>query len=64
MATKKHPMTSSMLDMFNTEGYYNSIKVMLKMMGNSSIRKRMMNVQNTFGKYDDYLGYGIFSYRK
>jgi ubiquinone/menaquinone biosynthesis C-methylase UbiE len=64
MATKKHPMTSSMLDMFNTEGFYNSIKVMLKMMGNSSIRKRMMNVQNTFGKYDDYLGYGIFSYRK
>jgi ubiquinone/menaquinone biosynthesis C-methylase UbiE len=64
MATKKHPMTSSMLDMFNTEGYYNSIKVMLKMMGNSSIRKRMMNVQNTFGKYDDYLGYGIFNYRK
>jgi ubiquinone/menaquinone biosynthesis C-methylase UbiE len=62
--TKKHPMTSSMLDMFKTEGFYNSIKVMLKMMGNSSIRKRMMNVQNTFGKYDDYLGYGIFNYRK
>jgi len=64
MATKKHPMTSSMLDMFETEGFYNSIKVLLKMMGNSSIRTRMMNVQNTFGKYDDYLGYGIFSYRK
>ena len=64
LATKKHPMTSSMLDMFETEGFYNSTKVMLKMMGNSSIRKRMMDVQNTFGKYDDYLGYGVFSYRK
>lgn len=64
LATKKGPMTSSMLDMFATEGLINSIKIMLKMMGNSSIRKRMMNVQNTFGKYDDYLGYGIFSYRK
>jgi len=64
IATKKHPMTSSMLDMFETEGLYNSIKVMFKMMGNSSIRTRMMNVQNTFGKYDDYLGYGIFNYRK
>lgn len=64
LATKKHPMTSSMLAMFATEGFFNSMKVMLKMMGNSSIRKRMMNVQKTFGKYNDHIGYGIFSYKK
>jgi ubiquinone/menaquinone biosynthesis C-methylase UbiE len=64
LATKKGPMTSSMLEMFETEGVINSIKIMLKMMGNSNTRKRMMNVQNTFGKYSDYLGYGIFAYRK
>jgi ubiquinone/menaquinone biosynthesis C-methylase UbiE len=64
LATKKYPMTSSMLEMFATEGFANSLKVMLKMLGNSSIRTRMMNVQKTFGKYNDYLGYGIFSYQK
>jgi ubiquinone/menaquinone biosynthesis C-methylase UbiE len=64
LATKKHPMTSGMLDLFATEGFYNSMKVMFKMMRNSSIRKRMMNVQNTFGKYNNYIGYGIFGYRK
>jgi ubiquinone/menaquinone biosynthesis C-methylase UbiE len=64
IAIKKHPMTSSILDIFEAEGFTNSMKVMLKMIGNSSIRGRMMDAQNTFGKYNDYLGYGIFSYGK
>jgi ubiquinone/menaquinone biosynthesis C-methylase UbiE len=64
LSTKRHPMTSRISEMFDTEGFYNSLKIICKMIGNSHLRKRMMNVQNTFGKYSDYLGYGIFGYRK
>ena len=64
MATSKYPMTSGVLKMFESEGFYIAIKIMLKMLGNSQMRKRMMSVQNTFRKNNDYLGYGIFGYRK
>ena len=62
--TFKHPMKSSMLEMFATEGISNSLKIIFKMIGNSENRQRMMNVQNTFSKYNDYLGYGIYAYEK
>lgn len=62
--TIKHPMTSSMIEMFETEGIYNSLKIILKMLINTPIRTRMMNVQKYFGKYNDYLGYGIFCFQK
>jgi ubiquinone/menaquinone biosynthesis C-methylase UbiE len=64
ITTKIHPMTSSIFEMFETEGFINAMKVIFKMIGNASIRERMMNAQNTFGKYNDYLGYGVFSFRK
>jgi hypothetical protein len=51
--------------MFESEGISNAIKIMLKMIGNTSIRERMMTVQYAFGKYsNDYLGFGLFSYQK
>ena len=64
ITTKKHPMTSSILEMFESEGYTNSMKIMFKMISSSSIRERMMNAQNAFGKHNGYLGYGVFSYVK
>lgn len=62
--TIKNPMTSGILQMLKTEGVLNFIKIMIKMMTNSKNRKRMMDVQNTFDKYDDFLGYGIFCLKK
>jgi len=62
--TIKNPMTSGMMQMMKTEGVITFIKIMFKMITNSKNRKRMMAVQNTFGKYNDYIGYGIYCYRK
>lgn len=62
--TKKNPMTSGMMDMMKTEGFANFTQIVFKMIFNSRIRKRMMDVQRTFSKYNDYLGYGIYCYRK
>ena len=57
-------MTSGMLKMIKTEGLTNFIKIIVKMVSQSNNRKRMMEVQKTFGKYNDYLGYGLFSLKK
>ena len=57
-------MQGGMLQMIKIEGLVNFFKIMIKMMVNSSNRKRMMNVQMTFDKYNDYLGYGLFSFMK
>lgn len=62
--TLRYPMTSGMMKMVHTEGFWNFLKIMKRMMTHSSIRKRMMTVQNTFGKYDEYLGYGIYCFQK
>jgi ubiquinone/menaquinone biosynthesis C-methylase UbiE len=64
LSTKKYPMTSSMWGMFEAEGLVNSTKVLYRMMRNQSVRKRMMTVQETFGKHHNYLGYAVSSYRK
>lgn len=63
-ATIKNPMVGGMLKMIKTEGFLNFIKIMKKMMANPVDRKRMMDVQKTFSKYNDYLGYGLFSFKK
>lgn len=62
--TIKNPMVGGMLKMIKTEGILNFVKIMQKMMRNSVDRKRMMDVQKTFDKYNDYLGYGLFSFKK
>ena len=62
--TIKNPMPSGMLKMAKTEGFLNFLNIMFKMMTNNKNRKRMMDVQNTFEKYDDYLGYGIYVLKK
>lgn len=62
--TIKNPMPSGMIEMLKTEGLFNFFKIMFKMTANSSYRKKMMDVQNTFKKYNDYIGYGIFCFKK
>lgn len=62
--TSKYQMDSGMLKLLQSEGLINFFRVMLKVMRNPPARKRMMNVQKTFRKYQDYLGYGIYSYQK
>ena len=62
--TIKNPIVGGMLKMVKTEGILNFVKIMQKMMKNSENRKRMMDVQKTFDKYNDYLGYGLFSFKK
>jgi ubiquinone/menaquinone biosynthesis C-methylase UbiE len=62
--TIKNPMTSGMLRMLKTEGVFNFVNILIKMMFNSINRKRMMDVQKTFNKYNDYVGYGIFCFNK
>ncbi len=56
----KYPMTSGMFQMLKAEGIMNFIHIMKKMIENRSNRKRMMGVQKTFKKYEDFLGYGIY----
>jgi ubiquinone/menaquinone biosynthesis C-methylase UbiE len=58
--TIKNPMTSGMFQMIKIEGLINFISIMFKMITQSKTRKRMLEVQKTFGKYDDYIGYGLF----
>lgn len=62
--TYKYPMPAGMIKLMKTEGLVNFIGIMLKMMGNKKNRKRMMNVQKTFSKYNDYFGYGLFCFKK
>ena len=64
VATREYPMDSGMFQMLESEGVANSLRIMAKMLGNSQARTRMMTVQKTFHKYSDYLGYGLFCYRK
>jgi ubiquinone/menaquinone biosynthesis C-methylase UbiE len=58
--TITNPMTSGMLQMVKIEGILNFIKIMFKMISQAKTRKKMMSVQKTFKKYNDYLGYGLF----
>jgi ubiquinone/menaquinone biosynthesis C-methylase UbiE len=62
--TIKNPMSSGMMQMMKTEGVVNFLKIIFRMMTHAKHRKRMMAVQDTFGKFKDYIGYGIYCYRK
>jgi len=62
--TITNPMTSGLLQMIEIEGFKNFFRIMIKMITQTKTRKRMMEVQNTFGKYNDYMGYGLFSFKK
>jgi ubiquinone/menaquinone biosynthesis C-methylase UbiE len=62
--TIKNPMPSGMLQMLKAEGIFNFVKIIVRMIGNRENRKRMMDVQKTFKKYNNYLGYGIFCFMK
>ena len=64
LKTIKNPMPSGMMQMLHAEGLLNFVKIMAKMMTNSKNRKRMMDVQNAFGKYNGYIGYGIYCLQK
>lgn len=62
--TIKNPMPAGMIQMLKAEGLANFIKIMFKMMSSNNNRKEMMDVQNVFGKYNDYLGFGIYCLQK
>lgn len=64
IATSKHRMKSGISKLLKSEGLENFLKIMFKMMCHPNIRNRMMVVQKTFEKYNDYLGYGIYCYKK
>ncbi len=63
-AILEYPMDGGILKLLKSEGLINFLRIMSKMLGDSQTRTRMMTVQNTFRKHSDYLGYGIFGYRK
>lgn len=60
---QRRKMESGMLKMIRSEGVINFMKIMTKMM-KSTNRSKMMKVQKTFKKYENYLGYGIYCLRK
>lgn len=64
LATTKNPMQGGMMKMLKAEGLVNFLKIMKYMITNPYDRKRMMKIQNTFDKYNNYLGYGLFSFVK
>jgi ubiquinone/menaquinone biosynthesis C-methylase UbiE len=64
VATLEYPMESGMLQLLVSEGVANSLRIMSTILGNSQTRTRMMTVKKTFRKHSDYLGYGLFCYRK
>ena len=49
-----------MKGMIADEGMINGIKIMLKFMFNSKIRKRMNRLYNFFKMYPQYIGYGMY----
>jgi len=62
--TRQFLMKSGMAGMFRDEGLLNALRIMFKSMTRPSVRKRMMDMRHTFTQYSEYLGYGLFSYRK
>lgn len=62
--TIKNPMNMGMTQMLKAEGLINFIKILSKIMFNGKNRKRMMEVQSTFNKYNDFVGYGIYCLKK
>lgn len=60
----KNAMTSGFFQMIRAEGIVNSLSIVKNMMMNKRNKERMMEVQKTFHKYRDYLGYGIYLLRK
>ncbi len=58
------PMPSGMMQMVKAEGILNATRIMGKMMSDRATKHRMMAVQNTFEKYRDVLGYGLFCLAK
>lgn len=62
--TSRKEMDMGMMKFLKSEGFINFSKIMYKMISSSKRRGRMMDVQKTFSKYSNYLGYGIYNFRK
>lgn len=62
--TIKNPMPSGAVKLLQAEGFLNFLKVMIKMMTNRRMRRKMMSVQKTFVEFSDIFGYGIFAFVK
>lgn len=63
-ASEHEPMPSGMLQMMRAEGLRNSMKIMARMITNSTMRRKMMTAQRTFSKYRRFLGYGLYALEK
>lgn len=55
---------TGMMKMIKAEGLKNFLRIMFNMMKSIEVRKKMMTVQKTFEKYDNFLGYGVYCYEK
>ena len=55
---------SGVLHMLKDEGLANTMKILLRYIGNSDVRKRMNLISEAFTKYPQYFGYGIYSFTK
>ncbi len=60
----RYKMPSGMIQMLKAEGIKNFLHFMFRMISRSLVRKRMMDVQTAFKKYDEFVGYGIYSMKK
>lgn len=54
----------NMFDMIKDEGIMNTFRVFCKYLSNQDVRDRMQLIDNTFKKYADYFGYGIYVFQK
>lgn len=54
----------NMIDMVKDEGFINTLRVINKYLFNKDVRERMKSIDNTFKKYADYFGYGIYVFQK
>ncbi|SCZ02348.1 class I SAM-dependent methyltransferase [Alkaliphilus peptidifermentans] len=65
LQTEKFDMQFSAMDkMFKEEGFANTIRIMMKYLFNSDIRKRMIQLEKFFKEHQDVCGYGIFTAKK
>ena len=61
LQTKEYSMQfSGMSQMISDEGLANTIRIMMKYMFNSNMRKRMSQLTKFFCEHQDICGYGIY----
>ncbi|MGE5342289.1 MAG: class I SAM-dependent methyltransferase [Candidatus Omnitrophota bacterium] len=62
--TIKKTIGGGIIGFLGDEGIRNGLKVMWRTVTHPKLRVRLMNVWEAFSKYNEYLGYGIYSFKK